>query len=87
MPRDAKVQFTTKKYNNDMVIALPSFFSMLKVMIFAIIIYPWYYIVSRKKFLNVIFEYLFYNRPISMSGSEGSDSSSPPPKPFLIKLN
>ena len=78
MPRDAKGRFTTKEYNNDMVIALPSFFSMLKVMIFAIIIYPWYYIVSRKNFLNVILEYLFYNRPISMSGSEESDSSSPP---------
>ena len=82
MPRDSKGRFTTKGYENDMVIALPSFLSMLKVMIFAIIIYPWYYIVSRKNFLNVIFQYLFYNHPISMSGSEGSNSLNPPPKPF-----
>ena len=81
MPRDAKGRFTPKDYDNNMTIALPSFFSMLKIIIFAIIIYPWYYIASRKNFLTVIFENLFYGRPISMSGSE-TDSSSPPPKPY-----
>ena len=77
MPRDAKGRFTPKDYDN-MTIALPSFLSILKVIIFAIIIYPWYYIISRKNFLTGIFEYLFYGRPISMSGS-GSGTSSPPP--------
>ncbi len=55
MTRDTKGRLTTKGYENDMVIALPSFLTMLKVMIFAIVIYPWDNIVSRKNFLNVIF--------------------------------
>ena len=79
MPRDAKGRFTK---DNDMIIALPSFFSMLKVVIFAIIIYPWYYIISRQNFLTGIFEYLFYGRPISMSGSGSSTTSSAPTPPF-----
>ena len=80
MPRDSKGRFT-KEYDNGMTIALPSFFSMLKIMIFVIIIYPWYYIVTRRNFMNAIFENLFYGRPISMSGTE-SDSKSAPPNPY-----
>ena len=79
MPRDAEGRFTPKDDYDNMTIALPSFFSILKVIIFAIIIYPWYYIASRKNFLTGIFENLFYGSPISMSGS---DSSPSPKQPF-----
>ena len=74
MPRDAKGRFT-KEYDNGITIALPSFFSMLKIIIFAIIMYPWYHIATRYNFLGVIFENLFYGRPISMSGSDSTSGS------------
>ena len=79
MPRDTKGRFTPKDYDNNMIVTLPSFFSMLKVIIFAIIIYPWYYIATRKNFLTGFFESLFYGNPISVSAS---DSSPPPKQPF-----
>ena len=77
MPRDSKGRFTAKGYEDNMILALPSFFTVFKMIIFAIIIYPWYYIISRQNFLTRIFEYLFYGRSLSMSTS---DSNSPPPK-------
>ena len=79
MPRDSKGRFISKEAGDNMVIALPSIFTVLKMLIFAVILYPWYYIISRQSFFEGIFENLFYGQPLSMSATVSSKSSPPPP--------
>ena len=61
MPRNAKGQFTSKNDDDGYFVQLPSPFSVLKMVIFAIILYPWYYILSKRSFASDIFEYFLQN--------------------------
>ena len=41
-------------------IQLPSFFTLIQILVLSILLYPWYYILSRQNYLAMIFESIFF---------------------------
>ena len=41
-------------------IQLPSFFTLIQILVLSILLYPWYYILSRQNYLDMIFESIFF---------------------------
>ena len=60
MPRNSKGQFTSNT-NNGFSIPLPGFFGIYKILFIAILIFPWYVIISNKNISNTLFQYLLGN--------------------------
>ena len=56
--RNAKGQFTR---GGDLSIPLPGFLGIYKILIIAILIFPWYVIVSNRNFSGALFGYLLGN--------------------------
>ena len=55
MPRNAKGQFTS---GSDMAIYIPSLAGLYKILIIAILIFPWYIIIRNRDFGTTLFNYL-----------------------------
>ena len=53
--RNAKGQFTR---NNDLSIPLPGISGLYKILIIALLIFPWYVILSNRNFSGLLFGYL-----------------------------
>ena len=52
---------TTGKFISEgYAIQLPSFFTLIQVLVLSILLYPWYYILSRQNYLAMIFESIFF---------------------------
>ena len=51
---------TGKFISEGYAIQLPSFFTLIQVLVLSILLYPWYYILSRQNYLAVIFESIFF---------------------------
>ena len=57
MQRDEKGRF--KKNDVPISIVLPPFWSMIKIIVVAIIIYPWYYAITKRQFVDRAMNYVF----------------------------
>ena len=61
-------RFMTEGYS----IQLPSFITLIQILILSILIYPWYYIITKHNYLGMIFEYMFFRNVgdnVTLSGS------------------
>ncbi len=58
--------------NDELAIKLPSIFTMFKILIISIILYPWYYILSRQNYFTLMFEYVFFNNKTTPTQSGGA---------------
>ena len=56
MKRNSKGQFISG--GNDISIPLPSFIGLYKILIIAILVFPWYAILSNKNVSNTLFQYI-----------------------------
>ena len=50
---------TGKFISEGYAIQLPSFFSLIQILVLSILLYPWYYIISKQNYLAMIFEHIF----------------------------
>jgi hypothetical protein len=81
MLRDEKGRFMKKNDGNGYYIQIPSFFSLFKMLIISIILYPWYYILNKGNYLEMVFEKIFFTNvttptPTPQNGAYGGKNGS-----------
>ena len=65
------------KFNEGVSIVLPPFWSMIKILLDTIILYPWYYAIPKRRGMDKIMNYIFYrpkrNRSMTSTPQDDDD--------------
>ena len=80
MQRDCRGRF---KKNEGMSIVFPPFWSIVKIVVVSIILYPWYYAITKRGSLDRAMNYVF---TIPATTTPGIDNGSPTTKNKLEEV-